>query len=197
MWRVASGDLRNVVKTVTQLPDTYNKPLDVTLNDKDPAVVARNLIILLIAMTVENRDQAVDAIIHIWYSALIRKSDLDILQTKIRPLIESAHKHTTGKASGTLLGKKWTLGGRSLRLVLRKSAWDGLLSFLDIPNGLIAERADGIRRAVTLAEERRDYRDRHRLFQSPSRRVANNRFREDGCLLPFGSSRGEFLHPNP
>lgn len=167
------------------------------MNDRDLDVVARNVIVLLIALVVDNIDEAVDCIIHIWYSALIRKSDLDILQKQILPLIESVCEKIKSKAPSSRLGKTWTFGQRSLRLVLEKSSWDSLLFSMNIPEGLTAERAKQIRTAVTLAESRQDYRDRHLLFQSPSRRIANNRFWGDGLLLPFGSRRDDFREPNP
>lgn len=69
---VASGDLRNVAKTIAQIPSSYNQPVDVTINDRDLDIVARNAIMLLIALVVDNIDEAVDCMIHIWYSALIR-----------------------------------------------------------------------------------------------------------------------------
>lgn len=68
---------------------------------------------------------------------------------------------------------------------------------MTIPEGLTAERANQIRTAVTLAKCRKDYRDRHLLFQTPSHRIAINRFSEDGLLLPFGSRRYDFREPNP
>lgn len=194
---VASGDLRNVAKTIAQLPSSYNQAVDVTMNDRDIDIVARNAIMLLIALVVDNIGEAVDCIIHIWYSALIRKSHLDILQQQIRPLIESVCERIKSKEPSSLLGKTWIFGQRSLRLVLEKSLWDKLLSYMNIPEGLTAERANHIRITVTLAESRKDYRDRHLLFQSPSRRIAKNRFREDGLLLPFGSRRHDFREPNP
>lgn len=194
---VASGDLRNVVKAIAQLPSSYNQSVEITMNDRDLDIVARNAIMLLVALVVDNIDEAIDCIIHIWYSALIRKSDLDILQQQIRPLIESVCEKIKSKAPSSLLGKTWTFGERSLRLVLEKSSWDSLLFFMDIPEGLTAERANQIRIALTLAESRKDYRDRHLIFQSPSHRIARNRFREDGLLLPFGSQRCDFREPNP
>ncbi|OBT63191.1 hypothetical protein VE03_07739 [Pseudogymnoascus sp. 23342-1-I1] len=193
----ASGDLRNVAKTIAMLPSSYNQPISITINDLDPDIVARNVIILLIALTVENSDEAIDCIIHIWYSALIRKSDLEILQQRIRPLIESVCEKTKNKTPTSLLGKTWTFGQRSLRLVLEKSSWDNLLSYMDIPAGLTMERANQIRTAITLAESRKDYRDRYLLFQTPSRRIAKNRYWGDGLLLPFGSPRVDFQEPNP
>jgi hypothetical protein len=194
---VASGDLRNVAKTIAQIPSSYNQSVDVTMNDRDLDIVARNAIMLLIALVVDNIDDAVDCIIHVWYSALIRKSDLNILQQRIRPLIESVCEKIKSKAPSSRLGKTWTFGQRSLRLVLEKSSWDSLLFSMNITEGLTAEQANQIRTAVTLAESRKDYRDRHLLFQSLSRRIAKNRFRGDGLLLPFGSRRYDFREPNP
>lgn len=168
-----------------------------TINDRDLDVVARNVILLLIALTVDGIEEATDCIIHVWYSALIRKSDLDILQQKVRPMIEDVCRKTKGKPATAVLGKTWTFDQCSFRLVLQKSAWDILLNFLDNPNGLTAECANGVRTAVTLAEDRKDYRDRHLLFQAQFHRVALTRFREDGLLLPFGAPREDFQHPNP
>lgn len=167
------------------------------MNDFDPDIVARNVIMLLIALTVDNFDEAADSIIHIWYSALIRESDLSILQQQIRPLIESVCGKIKDKAPNSLLGKTWTFGTRSLRLVLEKSSWDSLLSYMNIPTGLSAGRANEIRKAVTFAKSRKDYRDRNFLFQSASRRIAKNQYWRDGILLPFGTSRFDFQEPNP
>ncbi|KFY76437.1 hypothetical protein V499_03938 [Pseudogymnoascus sp. VKM F-103] len=155
----ASGDFRNMVKTIALLPKSYSQPVDITMNDLDLDIVARNVIMLLIALTVDNIDEAADCIIHIWYSALIRKSDLNVLQQRIRPLIKDF--------------------------------------YINIPEGLTAERANQIRTAVTLPESRKDYRDRHLLLQSRFHRIAKNRYWTDGLLLPFGSPRIEFKEPNP
>jgi hypothetical protein len=195
--QTASGDLRNVIKTVVRLPSSYSGSLEITINDRDFDIVARNLILLLITLIVENVDDAVDCIIHVWYSALVRQSDIDILHCRIQPLIEDVCSKIKGRASGSLLGKTWTFGQRSLRVVLEKSSWVRLLSFVDKPAGLTAEQALETRAATTLAESRRDYRDRYMCCQSPSRRVAFNKFRQDGLLLPFGFPRHEFREPNP
>lgn len=152
---------------------------------------------LLVALVVDNIDDAIECIIHIWYSVLIRRSDLDILQQRIRPLIEDVCGKIKTNTPGNLVAKVWAFGQRSLRLVLPKSSWDRLLSFVAVTAGLTAERAQQIRATVTLAESRKDYRDRHLLLQSRFRRVAKQRFWEDGLLLPFGYPRHDFREPNP
>lgn len=153
---------------------------------------------LLIAFVVKEVDKAAECIIHIWYSALIRQSDFDILQQQIRPMIENVCQKTEGMPGSSLFSKTWAFGDRSLKLVLQKPAWDALLTFIDNRNGLTAEEAQAIRKAVTLAEESKDFRDRHLSFQKSNfHRVALTRFLEDGLLLPFGAPRDDFKHPNP
>jgi hypothetical protein len=194
----ASGDLRNLVKTVAQVPSSYNQPINIVMNDRDLDIVARNTIILLLALTSEGQDGTIDCMIHIWYSAFIRKSDLDSVNQKVRPLIEDVCRKIKDKPAKSMLGKTWKFGQQhSLRLVLEKSSWERLLSFMEVPEGLTTERANEIRTTVTTAESRVDYRDRSYLFMPPSHRIARYRFRQDGLLLPFGSCRSEFQQPNP
>ncbi|KAL6863995.1 hypothetical protein J3F83DRAFT_182202 [Trichoderma novae-zelandiae] len=193
----ASGDLRNIVKTIAQIPSSYDEPVTVAVNDHDIDIVARNAILLLVALVSDNMEEAIDCIIHVWYSALIRKSDLEILQRRVRPLIQNVCDKAKDKQGTSILAKTFTFGQRSLRLVLQKSSWDALLAYLSIPAGLTAERASRIRAAVTLVESRKDYWHRDWLVLTPTRRVAKHRFRQDGILLPFGSSRDDFQEPNP
>jgi hypothetical protein len=68
---------------------------------------------------------------------------------------------------------------------------------MDVPDGLTIDNANEVRKAVTLARSRVDRRDRDYLLLSPSHRVARQRFRQDGLLLPFGAQRSEHCEPNP
>jgi hypothetical protein len=45
---MASGDLRNVIQTVNELPDDYEGSLTVVVNDRNSTIVSRNLLILAI-----------------------------------------------------------------------------------------------------------------------------------------------------
>ncbi|KAH7164939.1 hypothetical protein DER46DRAFT_684869 [Fusarium sp. MPI-SDFR-AT-0072] len=193
---VPSGGM-NVVQTIAQLPQSYEQPIDIIMNDREFDVVTRNAIILLLELTAEDRDEAVDCILHIWYSPFIRKSHVDIHKQRIRPLIQNVCDKVKDKPARRILGKTWTFEKRSVRLVLEKEAWDKLLSFMDVPDGLAIDKANEVRKAVTLARSRVDRRDRDYLFLSPSHRVAKQRFRQDGLLLPFGAWRSEHCEPNP
>jgi hypothetical protein len=61
----ASGDLRNVFKTVIELPQEYTGQCAFTVNDLDFDIVARNVIMLMVALYIET-EEAVPAMIHFW-----------------------------------------------------------------------------------------------------------------------------------
>ncbi|KAF5679612.1 monoterpene epsilon-lactone hydrolase [Fusarium heterosporum] len=193
----ASGDLRNVIMTIARLPESYKQDINITINDRDLDVVARNAVILLIVFTCKDQDEAIDCIIHVWYSALIRDSDLAILQKNVRPLIEEICVREKVQPTEKQIEATWTFKSCSVRLELSKAAWDKVLLFTEARKGLTVARANEIRKETTLAESRQDYRDRHMIFLSSSRRVAEQKFRQDGILLPFSYELDEFTKPNP
>ncbi|KAJ8610782.1 hypothetical protein MRB53_038333 [Persea americana] len=194
----ASGDLRNVVKSLGSLPGGYNHRACLFVNDLDFQVVARNLVITLIGLLAEEEYRAVECMLHLWYSALIRKSDLDLLRTKVLPLFEDVNCKIQTKASGVILGKTWNFGQHNCRVELTKEKWMSMLSFVrEITNLSTDQAASEIRTAVTLAPGRKDYRDRMLFTHAPQHRLSIIRFHEDGILVPFGAKRDDFVVPNP
>ncbi|KAI4222628.1 MAG: hypothetical protein L6R40_008569 [Gallowayella cf. fulva] len=192
----ASGDIRNVIKSLTKVPATYTGHCEVVINDKDPDIVARNAILLLVAIYF-SPEVATSIMLHIWYSALVSAEMLRSLQNSVLPLIQEVCKKIQAKSAQSLLSKVWTFGTRSLRLVLTKEQWDRLPSYFEVPDGLSMAQAQAIRASTTLAPERKDYLDRALLTQPPTWRVCRVKFREDGIILPFGASREELDTPNP
>lgn len=81
--------------------------------------------------------------------------------------------------------------------MLEQKNWLHLGEYLDQASNLSHEDAARIRKAITLAPERTDYRDRW-YFKDvwTSMRIAKQRFQEDGLLFPFGYPRKEFDTPN-
>jgi hypothetical protein len=178
------------------------------MNDREFDVVARNTVLLLLALTAQDSTDIqrttilfdfAEALIHVWYSALIPSRILLHLQDRVKPMIADVCSRIANKPPNTILAKTWEIStGRSLRLALKKEDWLKLPEFLDIPDDMTLRDATQIRRAVTLAPERADYRDRWYFKDaSPFMRVAKQRFQEDGLLLPFGHPRMAFDIPNP
>lgn len=68
----ASGDLRMIVQTIASLPDEgepLRAPLHVYVNDWNPRVSLRN--VLLLRLLLEHGEEGVDAVIALWYSAIV------------------------------------------------------------------------------------------------------------------------------
>ncbi len=192
----ASGDIRNLIKSFIGLPEAYTGICTMTVNDREFDVVARNAILLLTALYFEP-EIATPIMIHIWYSALIPLRILQLLQNKILPLIKDVCTKIEFRPTSVPQAKTWRYDNRSLRLVLRKDEWIRLQQFFIVPERLSAASAQEIRKKVMLAPSRTDYVDRALCTQPPARRLCTIKFREDGILLPFGSSRKGFDIPNP
>ena len=193
----ASGDIRNVVESITQgLLDGYDGRCTLVINDINFMVVARNAILLFVALSLEP-DEAVPIMIHLWYSALLPHVMIDTLWHVVLGRIVEVCEKIRDKPSTSLQAKTFSFGKRSLRLVLQKHQWNELKDYLNVPRGLTEEGAQAIRRSVMLASERIDYLHRALCNQPSPIRVATVTFRQDGILLPHGASREKFDTPNP
>ncbi|KAB8302796.1 hypothetical protein EYC80_006141 [Monilinia laxa] len=192
----ASGDIRNVLKSLVGLPITYTGKCEVVINDKDFDIVARNAILLLIALVFDPM-QAADIMIHIWYSAFIPEPVLHKIQEQVLPLIEDVCSKVRCRPEKSLQSKTWVFGTRSLSLILSKASWDLLPAFFRVPDGWSASQAQKLMTETTLSPLRRDYIDRALYTCPPAWRVCATKFRTDGILLPFGQSRKDFNIPNP
>lgn len=75
LLKVASGDLRHVVRTINELPHDYSGHLTIVLNDREPIIVLRNILLLITlgSTTDEDITQAVDAAVHFWASAFVQE----------------------------------------------------------------------------------------------------------------------------
>ena len=196
-----------MIKTITDLPKAANQRFEMTINDREFEVVARNAILLLFVLNApdatgsneSNLLSDAESLIHLWYSAFLPADTLSQLHTRVKPLISAVCSQIATKTPDTVLEKTWCLrSGRTLRLVLRKEEWLKLEKICDTEGALSRAQATDIRAAVTLAPERVDYWERW-FFKdaTPSMRIAKQRFREDGLLLPFGHPRIGFNSPNP
>lgn len=183
--------------TLASLPSSYSGAVTATVNDLDFEVVARNIIVLLIMLTAEDRASSIKTVIHLWYSAFLRQKDMDFIGSNIRPLVQEVVTKITSKASDVLCGKTWTWNKCTLRVELTKARWIQLLAFFDVPTGLSTAKAHQARKAVTLATRRTDYRERRLLCYRPAHRVVDMRYTDEGVFAPFGYSREEFTVPNP
>jgi hypothetical protein len=207
-YRIASGDLRSVIKTCANLPETLTQDIEVTLNDREFQVVARNAVILLFALSSVS-DTAIDneqdtselseSLIHLCYSAFLPDSLIAQIKKQVIPLFEEVCGKLRDKPPGTNFGKTWSFdSGQSVRLILPRERWFELEQYTCVADGLTPKEASDLRTRTTLAPERADFRDRWHFKEATTfTRIAKQKFREDGLLLPYGHPRIGFEHPNP
>ena len=198
--------MRNLVKTISELPDLFAQRIEATLNDREFHIVARNAIMLLFSLTALEGPSTLpggfsepEALIHIWYSASLPNDILTQIVLRVKPLLTDVCGQISAEAGGKIVEKTWQFSqNKSLRLVLRKEEWFRLVALCEASADLTQHKAFQTRTATTLAPERRDYRDRWYFKDAtPSIRLSKQKFREDGLLLPFGHNRLGFDQPNP
>lgn len=193
---LASGDLRNFVKTIAFLPDGYTGSLRVDINDKDELVAARNFIILLVAFTFPP-EKASNMILHLWYSAFLPELMVSSLREDILPLTKDLTPFNQEDSSGHIMQGRWLCNNSTLNANLPQRTWDQVVSCCSGVSNISYDDAVGRMRFVTLGHGRRDFRDRAALRLPPSWRLSELKFRKDGVLLPFGASNKVFNTPNP
>ncbi|XP_038047682.1 uncharacterized protein LOC119721796 [Patiria miniata] len=82
------GNLRNTLLTAASLPDKYKGKLNITLDDFDPYVMARNVLFLFMLVRFADTDYIASSLTTIWYSLHISKREYDLIKTSLDELIQ-------------------------------------------------------------------------------------------------------------
>lgn len=183
-----------MVESINSLPDAYSGTCTSVINDKDEAIVTRNLVMLLLAMTLPP-NEAAEVILHVWYSARLTPTMHEKIRLTVRPLISDVWEKIKGKDNNVILSKTWVFSKRELSARLYKEQWHTIQKTLDAEYPI--SETEKARRYVTLNETRVDHRDRHFFNLSPSKRVCSYNMRHRGVLLPFGTSSEQYTCSNP
>lgn len=191
-----SGDLRDVVKSIADLPHTYQHKCAVEINELDEAIVARNVIFLLIIIRFDSY-LAAEMILHLWYSAMLPRQLLETLRAILQPLFDEVYSEIRADPTKAVVTKTWGHKSCTVRLSLPRDQWIYLHSCLQLPGWFTAEHAYYFRVSMTFSQENRDYLDRTLSNFPMEWRLSKVKYREHGVLLPFGSNREDFDTPNP
>ncbi|PBK65733.1 hypothetical protein ARMSODRAFT_1022167 [Armillaria solidipes] len=183
---IASGDLRNVVRTVNELPENYTGTLKIVLNDKNCRIVCRNFVILTILGIVEDVEEAAEQALHFWYSVFQPLSYRFLVFPHFpdAPTLQHLDGTPARLTSSTTVHTRWDpnttmflislLSGDEIDLPQAKDTWSRTM----------------------YAPERIDHRERHYTGLRPSHRVAFDAWRRSGLLLPFGAMKDHMCVPN-
>ncbi|CCL98318.1 uncharacterized protein FIBRA_00312 [Fibroporia radiculosa] len=186
---IASGDMRDVVRTVNELPLEYTGELTILINDRNHIVLSRNLALLLLLGTLEDKRRAADIAAHFWYSAFVPELYHTQLQLVMRKALEFIPHHT-GDVTCTLTPTSRVEGC----IGQVAASYLGLCSI--ISTAYDANDALNELSRARLVETSEDGLHRQYWPLESSHRLAYHEFRKYGLLLPFGAANAHFDHPN-
>ncbi|KAA1477213.1 hypothetical protein DENSPDRAFT_875126 [Dentipellis sp. KUC8613] len=183
----ASGDIRNVVKTVNELPTDYSGHLTILLNDLDPYIAVRNLAILLVLGQVPDEKRAVDVALHLWYSVYVPKQHPVTVINTVLPAIK---RYQVNGTFSEALGPTSTLSA-----IIPPKTMNLLHALVKKQHDMQEINAEIER--IRFEPSREDLHHRKLCKMKPSNRLAFHRSRRSGVVLPFGARSDEFNFPNP
>ncbi|XP_038057360.1 uncharacterized protein LOC119728966 [Patiria miniata] len=117
---IGCGDLRSTVLTVASLPAKYLGNIQVTLDDLDPFVMARNVMFLAMMVRYSTREGIASSLATIWYSVLISASDYDLIKDTLQELVKMSQEELFALTHGLV-----TVSEADLRYL--QEVWEGWL----------------------------------------------------------------------
>ena len=183
----ASGDLRNVIRTVNTLGSDYTGRLYILLNDTSKTIVSRNIVLLLILGAMPNETVAADIALHFWYSVFLPEEyRLRILAVLV--LILQRHADKTEPIS---VG----LGRRAKLTCLVPGEITDHLLYAAGPTLSTSQARDEYER-VYATSARLDARNRALAGVKPCHSLAFMAFWRSGVVLPFSVDSDHHTVPN-
>ncbi|KAI0444867.1 hypothetical protein F4803DRAFT_572288 [Xylaria telfairii] len=122
---VEPADLRNVIKTIMDLPENTSAPLNVFITDCTTARTARHLMLLLMALSSHNPDITAECAVPFWYAPFVPKWCFPAIRELIGPLIQNCDPKTQeeGERLETGIRRHWLFGKASLEAVVTGHVW--------------------------------------------------------------------------
>ncbi|KNZ72407.1 hypothetical protein J132_03373 [Termitomyces sp. J132] len=183
---VASGDLRNLLRTVNCLPAEYDGQCDILFNDSNPLVVGHNLVVLWALLNPELAvDDAAEFALHLMYSSMLTPSMSNFLSRSLDVI------------DGLFDDNNYSIGfnGRgTLNVRLAHDDLDITKEMLQSKYGQCAAMHTYTK--IMCSPKRRDYTDRYLNSLEPAHRLSFTHYRTSGILVPFWLDISKFVEPN-
>ncbi|XP_070538558.1 uncharacterized protein [Ptychodera flava] len=96
------GDLRNVIKTVACLPKEFEGQVELTLNDCDVHILAKNVLFLYMMFTADDVNYTSDTLVQLWYSLCVTEKHNQSLVDALKELVKIDGKMLAKKTSDKL-----------------------------------------------------------------------------------------------
>ncbi|KAG8986466.1 hypothetical protein FRB90_003990, partial [Tulasnella sp. 427] len=187
----ASGDLRNVIKTLNGLSLDYGGQCTLVINDFHPQVAIRNVVLLcmLLDSSGPSAELTAEAVLHVLYSASLTLSQSELVGKWMERASVFVREGASLFHGGLKLGPT-----ASLEWWYPQQVADLLRRIRDSTYTRVQSEAD--RRRNMISPERIDYRERYYSTLRPRHRVGYAHWLDTGILLPLGQPVGAFDKPN-
>jgi hypothetical protein len=188
LFCTASGDIRNMVRTVNALPENYRGKCDILFNDRNSIVANRNLVILFALLSDGLAlEEAAQLATNLMYSAALSPASATHMHKCVQAIYRQREWQGQTFPEGCL---KLRGEGKINMLSDMQGPLDMLFSTYTLPTALQSMKS------VMLNPSRVDFRDRHLAVLRPVHRLAFIRFRETGVLAPFSADLSQCTEPN-
>ncbi|KFA72162.1 hypothetical protein S40288_07082 [Stachybotrys chartarum IBT 40288] len=192
-----SGDLRNMVKTIADLPTAFNGRLEITMNDSNAHIAARNVLLTLIGLISKNPREAALTMMNVWYSAKLRKYDYILLKASIGPIVKRVIDSMAGNPDQKVAEVNWNYGPTKVKIALSVAGWHKLLSLCSIADDQMADHIMTSRLSLVMMHKYPDASERRLYYLQPKHRIPHTRFMAEGIIAPFSYPRGDWCCVNP
>ncbi|PFH53232.1 hypothetical protein AMATHDRAFT_138007 [Amanita thiersii Skay4041] len=187
----AAPDILNAVRTVNSLPQDYKGKCNILLNNVDPIVMNRNLLILYVLLSPgPSFEESAELAVHLMYSTMLTPAAAVHLKHCIHLIYGAVPQDGKLSFQRSLDTRGY---GKLYSMQLTTAIKRPLEMFRSSYNG--PEASNSVR-AVLLNSNRSEQRDNFFASLRPAHRIAFSHFWSTGILAPFSSDVSELNEPN-
>ncbi|KAF7309412.1 DUF4470 domain-containing protein [Mycena indigotica] len=188
----ASADIRDMIRTVNSLPHNFTGYCDILLNDTNPILLNRTLVILFILLSSgPSLEEAAEFCTHLLYSAALPGAGAAYVKRCVDFIYGGGGEHEADLSFQRSLD---TRGEGKLYSVQPSTGIKRLLEMCQSSYPL-ATALKGMRE-ITLSPDQLDFREKYYATLKPAHRMSFHRFQETGILVPFAHNTVNFTEPN-
>ncbi|KAI1819251.1 hypothetical protein F4861DRAFT_547060 [Xylaria intraflava] len=192
---IQPDDLRDVIKTILDIPEECTTPLKVVITDCASIKTARSLILLLMALSSYEPDDTAECAVAFWYHAYIPKWCIPAIKEYIGPYFYGDGPKPPRERNddipdlGAGFDRTWSFESSSLKARLTYHLWgavQGILNTCPCRNLIDAEDTFDIAIEEEELFANEDYKDRMLMNYPPALRSGKKHYLGTMKLIPFG-----------